>query len=320
MHSTLQHRQSLAHPGMLAVLALALAFAAPPVVCATRIHDRIVAIVNSEVITESDVLTEIRPEVERITHAYRGDEQAWRIRHAHHVAITKLVERKLQLQQAKAKGVDVSDEDVARTVEEMKKQGDPIDPNDKKTLQAIREQILLMRVVEREVRGGITVGESEMRRYFKEHESRFALPEEYTLSQILIRPRSGESQEEARARAQKVVDGLKAGESFEELALRYSDGVNASRGGRLGLVRQGELHAPIEQALATKQPGDTTEAIETPDGIHIIRVDDRRPRQFRPFEEVRAEIQSLVFAQKSEDFFQSWLADLKDKAYIEIKF
>ena len=51
-----------------------------------------------------------------------------------------------------------------------------------------------------------------------------------------------------------------------------------------------------------------------------MRVDEKTPRQFRPFEEVKFEIQSLVFQQKSEDVFQSWLVELKNKAYIEIKF
>lgn len=299
---------------------LALLFVGTGATTAARVHDRIVAVVNAEVITESDLLTEIEPDLERVKKAYRGEEQTRRLQLAHHIGITRMIERKLQLQQARAKGVEVGDEEVSRTLLEMQKQGETVDAKNPRTLDAIRDQLLLLRVVDREVRGGITVGDSEMRRYFSGHESRFALPEEYTLSQILIRPRSSESMEDARARATKVVQALKIGDSFEELALRYSDGVNAARGGRLGLVRQGELHAPIEQALAALQPGDTTDAIETPEGLHIIRVDDRRPKQFRPFEEVRAEIQTLIYAQKSEDFFQTWLAELKKKAYIEIKF
>ncbi len=287
---------------------------------AARVHDRIVAVVNTEVITESDLLAEIQPDLERVKKDYRGEEQAHRLQLAHHIGITRMIERKLQLQQARAKGVEVGDEEVSRTLQEMQKQGETVDTKNPRTLDAIRDQLLLLRVVDREVRGGITVGESEMRRYFGGHESRFALPEEYTLSQIFIRPRPSESMEDTRARAVKVVQALKAGESFEELALRYSDGVNASRGGRLGLVRQGELHAPIEQGLAPLQAGDVTDAIETPEGLHIIRVEDRRPKQFRPFEEVRAEIQTLIYAEKSEDFFQTWLAELKKKAYIEIKF
>ncbi|HSE58510.1 MAG TPA: peptidyl-prolyl cis-trans isomerase [Nitrospiraceae bacterium] len=301
-------------------LALWLVFISAVPGFAARMHDRIVAVVNSEVITLSEVLDEIQPDLDRIREQFQGEERQRRLQLAHHIGLTRMIERKLQLQQAKTKGVEVADAEVRLSLAEMKKQGEKVNESDPRYLQAVKEQLILMRVVEREVRSGITVGDTEMRRYFKEHESRFALPEEYTLSQILIRPRSFETPEETRARADKVLTALKAGGKFEELALQYSDGENSTRGGLLGLVRQGELHPPIERALATMKPGETTEAIETPEGFHIIRVEERKPRQFRPFEAVKAEIQNLVYAQKNEDFYQSWIADLKNKAYIEIKF
>ena len=117
-----------------------------------------------------------------------------------------------------------------------------------------------------------------------------------------------------------VGKSVKQGESFEDLALQYSDGPTAPRGGRLGLVRQGELLPAIERGVANLVPGGISEVVESPEGLHIVRLDDKKPKQFRPYEEVRQEIQALVFQQKSEDMFQSWLADLKNRAYIEIKF
>ncbi|MBI3356573.1 MAG: peptidylprolyl isomerase, partial [Nitrospirae bacterium] len=153
-----------------------------------------------------------------------------------------------------------------------------------------------------------------------EHRDRFALPEEYILSQILIHPHSSDGFADALARARRVMDELKRGEKFEDLAIQYSEGPNTSRGWRLGLVRQGELLPAIERAIAPLVPGGISDIIESPEGFHIIRVEERKPRQFRPFEEVMFEIQGLVFEQKSEDRFQSWLADLKNKAYIDIKF
>ena len=164
------------------------------------------------------------------------------------------------------------------------------------------------------------VADSDMKRYFQGHRDRFALPEEYTLSQILIRPRSPDDTADAREKVREVMARLKQGESFEDLALRLSDGPNASRGGRLGLVRQGELLPGLERVIANLVPGGISDMIETPEGFHIMRVDDKKPKQFRPYEEVRIEIQGLVFRQKNEDVFQAWLADLKNKAYIEIKF
>jgi len=231
-----------------------------------------------------------------------------------------MIERKLQLQEAKARGVDVSDQEVRQTVQQMKQQGETLDEKNPAVLKNVREQLTLLKVVDREVRSGVMVAESDMKRYFQEHRDRFALPEEYTLSQILIQPRSPDDTADAKAKVGEVLALLKHGESFEDLALRFSDGPNASRGGRLGLVRQGELLPGIERAIANLVPGGISDMIETSEGFQIVRVEDKKPKQFRPFEEVRIEIQGLVFRQKSEDVFQAWLANLKNKAYIEIKF
>jgi peptidyl-prolyl cis-trans isomerase SurA len=179
---------------------------------------------------------------------------------------------------------------------------------------------MLLRVVEREVRSGVMVSDQDMRRYYEGHQSRFSLPEEYRLSQILLVPKKHETPEETRARAETVVAALKQGANFADLVLKYSDGPESTKGGNLGFVRQGELLPTIERAVAALQPGQISELIESPQGFHLIRLDEKKPSEFRPFAEVKAEIQSLVFQQKSEDIYQLWMADLKNKAFIEVKF
>ena len=293
---------------------------APVVFSATQLEDRIVAVVNTDLIMQSDVKRELAPEQERIRQQYHGDELGQRLKTAEYMALTKMIERRLQLQEAKAKNVDVSDQEVKQAIQQMKQQGEKVDEKDPLSVRNVRDQLALLKVVDREVRSGVMVGDAEMKRYYKEHQARFALPEEYTLSQILIQPRSADGAAEALEKTRIVITELKRGEKFEDAALRYSDGPNASRGGRIGLVRQGELLPAIERAIAPLVPGGISEIIETSEGYHIVRIDDRTPKQFRPFDEVKFEIQALVFQQKSEDVFQSWLVNLKNKAYIEIKF
>lgn len=293
---------------------------APSAFSATQLEDRIVAVVNTDLIMQSDVKRELAPEQERIRQQYRGEELDQRLKTVEYMAVTKMIERRLQLQEAKAKGVEVSDQEVKQAIRQMMQQGEKVDEKDPASISTVRDQLTLLKVVDREVRSGVMVGETEMKRYYTEHQSRFALPEEYTLSQILIQPRSADGAAEALEKARIVIAELKRGEKFDDAALRYSDGPNASRGGRLGLVRQGELLPAIERAIASLVPGGISEIIETPEGYHIVRVDERTPKQFRPFDEVKFEIQTLVFRQKSEDVFQSWLVGLKNKAYIEIKF
>ena len=287
---------------------------------AAQVEDGIVAIVNSDLILLSEMRRELAPERERIQKEYRGDALARRLKTAEYMALTSMIERKLQLQEAKARGIVVTDQEVRQAIQQMKQQGRTLDETNLADMKNVREQLLLLRVVDREVRSGVMVSDSDMKRYFQEHRDRFALSEEYTLSQILIKPRSPDDTADAREKVREVMTRLKQGESFEDLALRFSDGPNASHGGRLGLVRQGELVPGIERTIATLVPGGISDVIETPEGFHIMRLEDKKPKQFRPYEQVRNEIQGLVFQQKSEDVFQSWLTDLKNKAYIEIKF
>lgn len=292
----------------------------PPAFSEARLQDRIVAIVNSELIMLSDVKREFEVEQERLFREHHGNDLAQRLKTAEYMALTKLIERRLQLQEAKAKKVEVSDLEVKQAIEQMKKQGNSLDTANPSHVQTVRDQILLMRVVDLHIRGNITVGDSELKRFYQEHRDRFALPEEYQLSQIIIHPRSSDGLAEALTKARRAMDELKRGEKFEEVAMRYSDGANALQGGRLGWVKQGELLPAIEQAVAHLVSGGISDIIESPEGVRIIRMDDKKPKQFSRYEDVRREVQELVYQQKSDDMYQSWLAELKNKAYIEIKF
>jgi peptidyl-prolyl cis-trans isomerase SurA len=287
---------------------------------AAQVEDGIIAIVNSDLIMLSEMKREVAPERERIQKEYRGEALERRLKTMEYMALTTMIERKLQLQAAKTRGISVTDQEVLQTVHQMKQQGRAVDETSPADLKNIREQLILLRIVDRDVRSAVMVGDSDMKRYFQEHRDRFALSEEYTLSQILIRPRSPVDTAEAMEKVREVTARLKQGESFQDLALRFSDGPNAAGGGRLGLVRQGELLPAIERAIANLVPGGISDVVETPEGFSIVRLEDKKPKQFRPFEAVRTEIQRLVFQQKSEDAFHTWLTELKNKAYIEIKF
>ena len=205
-----------------------------------HLEDRIVAVVNSDLIMLSDVKREFAPQQERIKKQHQGDDLAQHLKLAESMALTKMIERKLQLQEAKARKVEVSDQEVKVAFEQMKQQGGAIDPSNPQSARAVRDQLMLLKVIDREVRGNIMVGESEMKRYYQGHRDRFALPEEYTLSQIIVQSRSRDAAD-ALTKIRKAMDELKRGEKFEDVALQYSDGPNALQGGRIGLVRRGEL-------------------------------------------------------------------------------
>lgn len=302
------------------LLGLALAAALCPLrVGAADLTDRIVAVVNKEVIMLSELRAEMEPERRRLEQQYRGAELQTRLQQAEHRTLTRMIERRLQIQHARSKGVDASEEDIRRTAMDLQQRGTPVNLDDPKEKNALKEQLILFTLENREVRSGVMVSEADLKRFYESHLTLFMLPEEYRISQILLRPRKGESRAELRARAREVSARLKKGEEFDELVLRYSDDPDAVRGSNLGFVRRGEMEPPIERAVSALQPGQVSEPVETPEGIHIIRLDEKKAAQFRPLEAVKTEMQGLVFQQKSADRYQRWITDLKSKAYIEVK-
>ena len=133
------------------------------------------------------------------------------------MTLTSMIERKLQLQAAKARGISVTDEEVQQALRQMKQRGGTLDETNPADLKSVREQLILLRIFDREVRSAVMVADADMKRYFQEHRDRFALSEEYTLSQILIRPRSPSDTTDAKDKMREVMTRLKQGESFEEL-------------------------------------------------------------------------------------------------------
>jgi len=286
---------------------------------AADLTDRIVAVVNKEVIMISELRMEMEPELKRLRQQHRGAELKRQLRQAEYRILTRMIERRLQVQHAKTKGIDATEEDIRRMAAELAQQGTPVNLDDPKVKKALKEQLMLFTLESREVRSGVMVSDSDLQRFYERHLTLFMLPEEYRISQILLLPGKGESRGDLHARAREVYDQLKKGAAFDDLALRYSDAPDATRGSTLGFIRQGEMEPPIERAVAALQPGQISDLVETDEGFHIIRLEEKKTAQFRLLEEVKNELQGLVFQQKSADRYQHWLTEMKSKAYIEVK-
>jgi parvulin-like peptidyl-prolyl isomerase len=230
-----------------------------------------------------------------------------------------MIERKLQIQIAKRRGIKVTDEEVKDAIARLRRLGEAPNENDPKEMASIKDQLTALRIINQQVRSSLMVSDEEMRRFYEQHQERFLLPPEVRISQILIALGPGTEMLHVREKAQRVYALLKKGESFEELAAQYSEGAEGRRGGSLGFVRIGDMLPQIQNAIQGLSPDQASEPIASPLGMHIIRVDERKPAQYRPYEEVREDIRNAVFQLKSEDAYQAWIKDLKDQSYIEVR-
>ncbi len=282
--------------------------------------DRIVAIVNKEVITLSELKEEVRDEHIRMKARYRGEELRQRMANKESQTLNKLIEERIQLQEARAKGFTVTDEELDKALQQYSSQAQLDSSSDPDVTRRLRQQILLDKIRTFEVRRIVTISDVEISQYYKNHPQRFMTSPSYRLRQILFTAHSEEERIHKQSQARSVSRRLQTGESFRELALQYSAGPEAADGGILGLVQHDELLAPIAEALLTMKPGEMSPPIETTLGFHIIALDETIPQSPRPFEEVEDQIESRLLQERSEQVYQRWLADLKKKAFIEIKY
>ncbi|MEK6684122.1 MAG: peptidyl-prolyl cis-trans isomerase [Nitrospirota bacterium] len=293
--------------------------------------DRIVAVVNGEIITFSD-LQSAAAQARLGLLSLSSDGMISHLPSSAPEILEPLINQRLQLQMARKRGITVGPEEVEKAVEDVKqKNGMATDAALKKALQetqadldqyknGLKDQIMILKLVNREVKSGVVLSEEEMRSYYEEQADRFLTPMQYRLRQIFIPiPGPGPAKTEEQT-ARSVADQLKSGADFQAMVKRYSGGPEANNNGDLGTVRADHMLPEIRQAIEPLKPGEFSGPVKTAAGIHIFRLDEIQPPKPRAFEEVKGEIREQLFFERSAELYEKWLKDLRARAQVEIKF
>ena len=135
---------------------------------------------------------------------------------------------------------------------------------------------------------------------------------------ILIRTNEVVSEVDAYNKLTQIRDRLLNGGKFEELARQYSDDTSASKGGDLGWLSSGETVPEFEQAMNQLKPGDISEPIKSPFGLHLIQVLERRDHDATQ-ENQRIKARQDLRQRKAEEQYDDWIRQLRDKAYVSIR-
>jgi peptidyl-prolyl cis-trans isomerase D len=153
------------------------------------------------------------------------------------------------------------------------------------------------------LRSEVEVSEAEIEQYYNENRTAYEQEPRVRAQHILFRT-DGKSEEEIaqiRERAAEVLERVRAGEDFGELAREFSEDTTAENGGDLGEFGPGQMVPEFEQAAFSLGVGATSDLVQTQFGIHIIRVNERREARVQPLEEVGPSIAILIRAQKASD-------------------
>jgi peptidyl-prolyl cis-trans isomerase D len=155
------------------------------------------------------------------------------------------------------------------------------------------------------VKKDVRVSEEELRKYYDENAARYTSPQERRASHILVKADKSApaaEREKARAKAQALLDAVrKAPATFAELAKKNSDDPgSASKGGDLDFFGRGAMVKPFEDSVFALKPGEISDLVETDFGYHIIRLDQVRGGEKKPFDAVRTEVEDEVRRQLAQ--------------------
>jgi len=248
--------------------------------------DRILIVVNDEIITASEVETRVRTVRARLASqkvTLPPDDILRR------QVMDRMVAERLQQQAARQLGFTVSDERLDRAIrqvaeqnkktpEELRRESEKEPGGYRAFREELRGQLLVQQLVEREVNNRIFISEAEVENFLAGQAGRDG-GAEYNISHILLGlPESASP--EVIARAKLKVEGLLAelrkGADFGQLAVANSQGQNALEGGGLGWKQAGQLPDLFVSALRTLKPGSVSEVLRSPSGFHILRLNDQR--------------------------------------------
>ena len=295
--------------------------------------DKVVALVNEEVITLSQLQQEGKPLLRRIAEELKGSAREGQIQITQRQILDALILRRLQIQEALKEKVTVEEAEVTKTIEEIKREngfksdGELVTALTQENLTLgefktkIWEQLVVDRLLIRKVRTAVVVSEEEISQYYKVNAQEFQQAPAVRLRHILIRLPDTPSPQDlklAQARAEETFQKLREGADFAALAAQYSDGAAAKEGGDLGMIRQGELDAALESVAFSLASGEVSGLIRTAAGLNIIKVEERTAPQL-PMGKVRDAIRQKLFAQKYEARLKSYLEELRQKAYVEVR-
>jgi peptidyl-prolyl cis-trans isomerase SurA len=299
---------------------------------AAQVLDGIAAVVNDEIITISEVREAMHIEAADLQTRYRGSMLEEKLQGLYQYTLQPMIDFRLQLARAQELKVEVTEAEVEAQIAQFKEQNQISDAEFEHmlasrgiTMEAYRKQIrdnlLISRVVNIEVRSRLAIEETELREVYRQQQEKYSIAGEVTVSHILflVPERAREAEDmEAKRKAEAILTQLRAGGDFETLATKFSDGPSAERGGLLGTFRTGELLPGFEEAIASLQPGQVSDVVRTRIGWHIIRLEERKDGDYQPFEAVREELRASLLRTKTEKKYGEWVASLRQQAYITI--
>lgn len=315
----------------LAVLCAVPAFAADMVV------EEIVARVNNQIITRTEFQRskdQLKQEAQQQDGANADKVVAAREKDV----LRDLIDQQLLLEKGKDLGI-TADTELVKRLDEMRKEMNLDNMEDlekaaqsqgvsfEEFKQNLRNQIITQQVIGKEVGSKLNITKEEEQKFYDAHKQELEQPEQIHISEILVstdkKPGAPDDEAQrlsaAQAKANDLLDQIRKGASFDDIAKKNSDGTTASQGGDLGYFKRGTLAKELEDTTFAMKAGDVSDVIRTKQGFVILKVSEHQQAGIPAMADVEPRVQDALYMQKLQPALRSYLQKLREDAFIDIK-
>jgi peptidyl-prolyl cis-trans isomerase SurA len=323
-----------------AVLSSSLAFF-PPALRADSVIEEIIVRVNNEIVTRTEFLHE-KDQLKSELRQQEPQEADKLYAERERDVLRGLIDRQLLLEKGKELDINV-DTELIKRLDEMRKQMNLETMEDlEKAAQAqgttledaklnMKNDMITQKVIGREVGSHLTIPKEEIQKFYEEHKSDFTQTEQVRLNELLISTQKMAADgktpvdpddatlQAAEAKAKDLLDQIRKGANFEDVAKKSSEGPTAAQGGDIGYFQRGQLSKDLEDKTFAMKVGDVSDVIRTKQGFVILKVSEHPQAGVASLKEAEPKIQDALYYQKLQPALRTYLTRLREEAYIEIK-
>lgn len=309
------------------VLFVLLALALCPKGAQARLVDRVVAVVNNDIVKLSELDMAITPYLRDIKAQQldpeKEQEVIFKIREE---AINGLVERKLVDQETQRLGIKLDEKDLDSYIEQIKQENKMTDEDVQMALKAQgitmetfrkgqRESLLRARLMEREVASRIVVTTEEIKKFYDENKDRFEGKNTYHLWTLSVDPKNGE---DGRQRLSEARTALAQAATITGVSKKYESGEPKVDATDLGLWVLSDLAPFYQEKVAVMKQGEVSGVLETENGFVVLYLDSVKKNAGKTMDEASPEIRRILHNKAVNERYKAWAESLKKKAYIKI--
>lgn len=299
-----------------------------------QLLDRVVAVVNDDVITQAELDAFLRPLYDDYSQQYSGDELIKLVQEARSKLLNQLIEDKLVYQEAVKQGLEVKEDEIDEEMESFKKRfGAPADIDSmleqeglsmKDFREKLKKQALIRKLQEQEIRSRVVVSPLDLGKFYQENPEKFRSTDRVKIRSLTIKKSAaarekGIMDEKAKHSINELYLKIKQGEDFNAIVQKFSEDSRAKEAEPSEWIERGAMIESMDEVIFNTPVGQTTGIVETPIGYHVFKIEAKENARTYSLEESRNQIMSYLYQIKSNERFKEWMQALKRKAYISIQ-